>query len=196
MNATKKLDHQVREHAQRLKEVGVAALNGLFDLTAQRLVRLAVTITRNQHDGEDAVQAALLRVANEPGLLSNADYPWAYLLRMVRNEALLVLRRKKRAYPLANLSDLITHCTVDQAEREEQFQAVWKALRKLPSTQSEVVVLKIWEGLTFSEIGSVLDISPSTAASRYRYALEKLARKLNSIGPVESEQATDRRAAV
>jgi RNA polymerase sigma-70 factor (ECF subfamily) len=29
-------------------------------------------------------------------------------------------------------------------------------------------------GLTFVEIGAALDISPNTAASRYRYALEKL----------------------
>ena len=116
------LDEDVREHAHRMSCSGVAALGALFDLTSARLVRLAVAITRNQHDAEDAVQAALLRVANNPGLLAKADQPWPYLLRMVRNEALLTLRRKKKAYPLANLSDLITHCTVDQAEQEEQFQ--------------------------------------------------------------------------
>ena len=34
--------------------------------------------------------------------------------------------------------------------------------------------LKIDGGLTFAEIGAVTGISPNTAASRYRYALEKL----------------------
>lgn len=191
METTKRLDEEVRKHAQRLKEDGVEAMHGLFDVTAQRLVRLAVTITRNQHDAEDAVQAALLRVANEPSLLAGANYPWAYLLRMVRNEALLVLRRKKRACPLANLSDLTTYCSVDQAEQEEQFRVIWKALRKLPAAQSEVVVLKIWEELTFAEIGSVLQISPSTAASRYRYALEKLARKLKPMRPSIANQDSE-----
>ena len=37
-----------------------------------------------------------------------------------------------------------------------------------------MVHLKIWEGLTFARIAEVLDIPPNTAASRYRYALEKL----------------------
>jgi len=35
-------------------------------------------------------------------------------------------------------------------------------------------VLKIWEDMTFAEIASVLDESPNTVASRYRYALQKL----------------------
>jgi len=50
----------------------------------------------------------------------------------------------------------------------------------LPTEQSEVVVLKIWEAMTFSQIAEVLEISPSTVASRYRYGLEKLAATLHT----------------
>ena len=45
---------------------------------------------------------------------------------------------------------------------------------RLPQEQREVVALKIDGGLTFAEIGEALSISANTAASRYRYALEKL----------------------
>ena len=48
---------RVRLYAQRIGESSAAALAGLYDLTSQRLVRYATTITRNQHDAEDAVQA-------------------------------------------------------------------------------------------------------------------------------------------
>ena len=57
----------------------------------------------------------------------------------------------------------------------EEIQA---ALAKLPPEQAEVVVLKIYQDMTFGEIGAVLEVSPDTAASRYRYALEKLRRIL------------------
>ena len=60
---------RVRLHAQRISESSAAALSGLFDLTAERLVRFATTITRNQHDAEDAVQATLVKVSAEPRLL-------------------------------------------------------------------------------------------------------------------------------
>ena len=52
--------------------------------------------------------------------------------------------------------------------------AIAAALAALPEAQREVVALKIDAGLTFAEIAVVTGTSLNTAASRYRYALEKL----------------------
>jgi RNA polymerase sigma-70 factor (ECF subfamily) len=176
---------RVRVQADRIVESQTAALSGLYDLAAQRLVRYAVTVTRNQHDAEDAVQAALVKVAGAPHLLAEAEQPWFYLLRIVRNESLLIVRRRKRWSFAGNLSDLLTRRLVDEVDAEETHRAVWSALRSLPTEQSEVVVLKIWEELTFAQIAQFLDLSPSTAASRYRYAMEKLTLKLRDVEPCE-----------
>jgi RNA polymerase sigma-70 factor (ECF subfamily) len=54
-----------------------------------------------------------------------------------------------------------------------------KALRELPPEQREVVYLKVYEGLTFHEIGQRCEISLNTAASRYRYAIEAMRRLLH-----------------
>jgi RNA polymerase sigma-70 factor (ECF subfamily) len=144
-------------------------------------VRFAVTLTRNQHDAEDCVQTALVRVAREPGLLASIDYPWGYLLRMVRNEALLIGRRRRQRPMAGDLSDLVTFRRVDELEREETNREVWSALRTLPREQVEVIVLKIWEEMTFAEIGKILDTSPNTVASRYQYAIAKLTRRLSQL---------------
>ncbi len=171
---------RVRECADRFAAAGVDALGVLFDLTSHRLVRFATALTHHQHDAEDAVQTALVRLADEPVLLARADCPWAYLLRMVRNEALAIARKKQRCTTSGELGDLVTQCRVDEAEREESQRAVWSALRGLPPLQAEVVVLKIWEELTFAQIGAILDISPNTAASRYQYAMTKLTARLSN----------------
>ena len=170
--------HRVRECTDRLAAVGVAALGELFDLTSHRLVRFAAALIHRQHDAEDAVQTTLVRLASEPELLARADCPWAYLLRMVRNEVLATLRRQERCRATGSLADLVTRCRVDEAEREESQRAVWSALRTLPPEQAEVVVLKIWEEMTFAQIGKILETSPHTAASRYQYAMTKLTRRL------------------
>ena len=44
-----------------------------------------------------------------------------------------------------------------------------------------MVVLKVWEEMTFAEIAEVLDIPANPAASRYRYALDKLRTLLRPI---------------
>lgn len=171
---------RVRTCLDRVAAEGGDALGLLFDLTSQRLVRFAAAITRHQQDAEDAVQAALIRVVRQPQLLASADAPWLYLLRMVRNEALAAGRRQQRCKTASDLSDLVTRCRVDFLELEESQRAVWAALRCLPPEQAEVVVLKIWEGMTFSQIARTLELSPNTAASRYQYAMSKLGQRLSA----------------
>jgi RNA polymerase sigma-70 factor (ECF subfamily) len=169
---------RVRECTDQLTVAGVAALGMLYDLTAQRLVRFAVTVSYRQQDAEDAVHAVLTRLAANPQQLKDVVCPWSYLLRMVRNEVLSIVRRQQRCTSVGDLSDLITYCPVDEAEREESHRAVWSALRSLPGEQAEVVVLKIWEEMTFAQIGEILELSPNTIASRYQYALAKLSSRL------------------
>jgi len=174
MNHSNPFHNRVRFCAANLADRGEDAISGLIDLTAQRLVRFSSTITRNQHDAEDAVQTVLIRLGSQPDLLAKADNPWSYLLKMARNESLVIVRRRKPWFRFDNLCDLLTQRRVDEVQREEVYREIWLALRRLPVNQSEVVVLKIWEEMTFAEIADVLEVSPSTAASRYRYAIGKL----------------------
>ena len=107
----------------------------------------------------------------------SAGEPWAYLIVVVRNEAIKTMKRRKRRFSLQNLLTAwrSASCPIEQAESREQVQA---AIQSLPPEQAEVVVLKIWEEFTFAEIAALIGESPNTAASRYRYALEKLSRSL------------------
>ena len=79
-------------------------------------------------------------------------------------------------------ADMILHSgrvwTGDEANPWAEAVAIRDALGSLPPEQREVVILKVWHGLTFAEIGAALDIPDNTAASRYRYALQKLRREL------------------
>ena len=90
----------------------------------------------------------------------------ALLASHVRNKALLVLRERKRSSIVAGICDLLTRRSVDEVELEETHREVWTALRNLPADQSEVVVLKIWEEMTFAQIATVLEVSPSTRVVR------------------------------
>ncbi|MBI1348860.1 sigma-70 family RNA polymerase sigma factor [bacterium] len=160
----------------------MSALGRLFDLTAARLLRYAQAMTRTQEDAEDAVQAAIMRMAQNPRSLAQVRLPWPYLLKAVRNEVLRITTRRK---PTASLS-LLTNADppaldVPRLERDERDAGVQAALQRLPAEQAEVVVLKIWENLTFQEIAVVTGESLNTVASRYRYALTKLEASLKRI---------------
>jgi RNA polymerase sigma-70 factor (ECF subfamily) len=72
---------------------------------------------------------------------------------------------------------------------EETGLALQSALAELPVEQREVIMLRVWGRMTFEEAAAVLDISPNTAASRYRYALEKLRDELQPLSRSKHESA-------
>jgi RNA polymerase sigma-70 factor, ECF subfamily len=162
---------------------GERALAAMFDLTAQRLVRFAVTITGNQPDAEDALQSAFSRIAARPRLLAAADTPWPYLIRTVRNESLRLIRRRRSASDQESMDSFPAKSDSVESllDEEETSDHVRRILQSLPRSQYEVVILKYWEELTFAEIAETLALSQNTVASRYRYAMEKLYRSLESL---------------
>ena len=172
-----RFDAEIRRCAVDVKLNGVVALGSLFDRVARRALRLAVSITGKPEDAEDVVQSVMLRIASDPTRLATAVYPSLYLIQMVRNESLTVLRKRTKC--CGELTES-TACSTALADSPpwDSTAAVQTALDRLPPTQAEVVVLKVWERLTFAEIGQLLGVSTHTAASRYRYALDKLARSL------------------
>ena len=143
-----------------------------------RLLLCARQYTRTPADAEDALQEALVRYWKRqrhlPGdrnalILTSLrraaiDRARSESRRMNREQAMLVLE-----------GDPVEWFDPTPGERE---RAVESALRRIPPEQREVVVLKIWGDLTFDEIGRQLEISPNTAASRYRYALIALKKHL------------------
>ena len=63
-------------------------------------------------------------------------------------------------------------------EERERRAAIASVIRGLAEDQREVLVMKVWGGLTFAQIAQVLQVSANTAASRYRYARAKLREQL------------------
>ena len=63
-----------------------------------------------------------------------------------------------------------------------------RSLRELSREQREVIVLKIWHGHTFEEIGELLAISPNTAAGRYRYGINKIKKHLKGCSIYERDR--------
>ena len=143
-------------------------LEALYDAWARRLLAYMTTITRDRGRAEDALQNVFVKLATRRPDLRD---PGAYLYRAARNEALTVSRRR----PERSLAELEIF---DVGSGPEEAATLADALDQLPADQQEVVVLHAVEGLTFRDIAEILGIPPDTAASRYRYGLEKLRERL------------------
>jgi RNA polymerase sigma-70 factor (ECF subfamily) len=147
-----------------------------FSQLAPALLLFARQWVQSRADAEDIVQEAFVKFWRREHSIDNKGLLYA----TVRSTALDLLRRDaRRARREADATlDQEQHCEPSFAGGDESQQLLAAAVDQLPPDQRQVVVMKIWNDLTFAEIGSVLGISQNTAASRYRYALSSLKRNL------------------
>lgn len=155
-----------------------------FDAYGPKLLLCARQWTRSLADAEDVVQEAFVRYWRHQRELPGD--PQALLITSVRRAALDLARRETRRELREEKSDgglesregIFEPLAGDGDERRLEIE---EALRRLPVEQREVLALKIWQELTFEQIGETLEISPNTAASRYRYALAALRKELKPL---------------
>ena len=160
------------------------SIEQLYDDHASALFAFLLNLTRNEADTRDLLQDLFIKLAREPDRLAAVREPRAYLLRLAHNAAIDLLRRRtSRERTGERLAAEAPTPFAPAADPDEQVfrQQLADALGELPPDQRAVVHLKLWEGLTFEAIAALLDLSPNTAASRYRYGLDKLRGQLRPL---------------
>ncbi len=167
------------------QDQGRGELANLYDRYGAKVYGYLLLMLSSHAETEDAMQEVFCRIWERRTAGHAVDNPVGYLFRAAHNEACSRLRRPWRRwvrFGAACEPDCILEPSNSSENAMEDREAVAHALSRLPAKQREIVVLKVFQDLTFGEIAGVLDISPNTAASRYRYALGKLEGLLKKEG--------------
>jgi RNA polymerase sigma-70 factor, ECF subfamily len=151
-----------------------ADVQRLYERHGAALVAYACSFLPDVSAAEDAVHAVFVKVLR--GSVTRPESEAGYLYRAVKNTALNAKRDFAREVPVETDQQWFVHRGGDT----ESALALQKVLGELPEEQREVVMMRIWSGMTLEEIGAATGVPLNTAASRYRYALEKLRDRLGA----------------
>jgi RNA polymerase sigma-70 factor (ECF subfamily) len=147
----------------------------IYDAKAAELILYGRALGLSHGESEDVLHetfVTLMRLTVVPAK------PEHYCVRCFRNRALNYRRSLWRRLTREWESLRWFEKTPDETPEEREAM---KCLAELPVEQRETIVLKVWHGCTFEEIGGLLEISPNTAAGRYRYGLQKIRTKLEGV---------------
>jgi RNA polymerase sigma-70 factor (ECF subfamily) len=140
----------------------------LYEAKAADLILYGRALGLSHAEAEDVLQETFMKLVKLPKSPVQPEY---YCVRSFRNGALNYRRSlwRRITRELESKRWFEREPGISIAEREAM-----NSLATLPQEQREVIVLKIWHNYTFEEIGLLLEVSPNTAAGRYRYGLKKL----------------------
>jgi RNA polymerase sigma-70 factor (ECF subfamily) len=128
---------------------------------------------------DDCVQEALVELARQPVVPENLR---AWLYRVVKHRALNAARggRRRQVREARTITDRLTGGPERNTFDRCDVLALGEALQRLKTLEREVVVMRIWGGLTYEEIAVAQSISTSSAHRTYERALESLRQILES----------------
>ena len=162
--------------ALRLPRLGDEALAGLatrgnarafaavYDRYHQTLYRYCRSILKDDADAQDALQSTFTRAlsALQRDQRSAPLRPW--LFRIAHNEAISVLRRRRRdEQPLAEAALPVAASAEDQAGARARLEMLLGDLASLPERARSALVMRELSGLSHEEIAVALEISPGAA---------------------------------
>ncbi len=162
------------------------AARRLYANAGRAMELVALACTNDRADAQDVVQAALLRVLETP--IERVDavreaLPW--LLKITRHVALNHRRTDQRRCARERTALLgINHSPQNENPPEELMPAI----AALELDHREIIILRHFIGLTWTQIGETLGITDRAGAARHRVALEQMRQTMHKIRTVEPHQ--------
>ncbi|MFO0944888.1 MAG: RNA polymerase sigma factor [Planctomycetota bacterium] len=172
----------------RVKAGEIDRFTGLVARNQSAMFRYAQSRLSSRGLAEDVVQETFLAVFEARHAFDPAKSfrGWLWTILVNRCKGAWKKRQNIAATPLGEKESTLEAKTNQQLEQAEEREHLAKQLYRLPVEQADAIRMRFFGNLSFAEIGEAMECTPSTAKSRVRYGLEKLATALR----VEQESQT------
>lgn len=172
-------NNDIKRILELVKEKDPSGFDLLYQHYFRFLFSIAYSVLNNEEDSYDVIQSVMLRLYQLDKNLFPGGHELSWLRTVVKNEALMRLRREKPAVPLEETADFPIF---DQ--RIEDFvdmDAFHQLIAPLNERQKKVVSMKILGNMTHKEIAQMLSIPIGTVQWIYAASIKKLRHALTTL---------------
>ncbi|MBM4159943.1 MAG: RNA polymerase sigma factor [Ignavibacteria bacterium] len=136
-------------------------------------------LVKEKDRAEDIVHETFLKVWNNIGTLDDSSSFRSWLFTIARNQALLFLRDRRPFEELTDESSSENDDPLHALISTELSDSISSLLNALSPAYRELIVLRVYEGLSYAEIASVTGLSLSAVRVHLYRARKALARLYN-----------------
>ena len=160
-------------------------LSFLYEKYGRRMFSAAKRIVNNDSDAEDALHNAFVRIAKRLDVIDTDEHDalCGYLLTVVKNEAVNILRKRRNTVPLDEAAELPCKCdVVFETERREIYEYAAKIMTEMDETYRSPLYLHVVMGYSEAETARLLNRKVTTVRVQISRAKKLLADKLKEAG--------------
>lgn len=151
------------------------AFGELYDAYVKKIYATIYYKTHHKETAEDLTSATFFKALNKIGSfdVTKPFGPWLYSI--ARNTVTDHYRSARSVVPIEDAWDLPDDADVLQdADMRFKMREVREHMRSLTSLQREIITLRLWEGLSYREIGEIMSVSEGNAKVVFSRAIQKL----------------------
>jgi RNA polymerase sigma-70 factor, ECF subfamily len=190
------------ELMRRTQNEDSQAFEILYERYSQSVLSYLYRMLGNLEDVESIGQEVFLRAFRFRATYRYPQKFSTWLFTITRNLAINQSRRRRRS-PIRNVTELnlegidmsgdpyqVAAQATDDVEKQEEIAGVLKALDGLPTDQKEVIVLGIFQDLSYAEMEAITGTKAVTLRSRMFHGLKRLARAVGASVDEEGGKAS------
>jgi RNA polymerase sigma-70 factor (ECF subfamily) len=191
--------HSDEELMLRTQKSDRQAFSLLYERYSASVLSYLYRMLGNLDDVESIAQEVFLRAFRFAPTYRYPQKFSTWLFTITRNLAINYSRRRKRS-PVRNVTELnlegvemssdpyqVATRSTDDVEKQEEIARVLKALDDLPTDQKEVIVLGVFQDLSYAQMEEITGTKAVTLRSRMFHGLKRLARTISggpaALGP-------------
>ena len=178
-----------RELVQKCQTGEMSAFEELVSRYHQKVYMVILGLLRNREDALEVAQETFFRAYRKINSFQGGSSFYTWIYRIAVNLAIDAQRRQKRnpldfresMDGLLESQDEVARDPFADVHDKELRQNLTNAINDLTPEHKAVIVLRTLEGLSYKEIGEILECSEGTVMSRLHYARKKLQEKLKTF---------------
>jgi len=163
---------------EKLKAKDEIAFAKLYAFHVDRTYAYALMILKSPDLAADVVQETFVKLWENPHLIDSTRPLQAYLLAMIRNKSLNVIRRAAKEESITEeiASHVFDHSEtgLQYTERRQSEQLIYEAVQDLPVKRKEIYELCHQEGYSYKQAAEKLGLSYSTVNSQMVKAIKTI----------------------
>ncbi|MFH1462436.1 MAG: RNA polymerase sigma factor [bacterium] len=162
------------------KEENLDNFGYLYDKYVRSIYNFIYYKTHHKETAEDLTSQTFLKALDK---ISSFDkkkgsfFSWLY--QIARNSVIDFYRTKKNCLNIEDVWDLSGNEDIERdLDAKKKLEEVQKYLKRLKPEQREIVILRVWEGMSYKEIAEVVEKTEENCKVMFSRVVQRLRKEM------------------